>query len=38
MKVLLVINAAVVDEELLDRYRAAAKPSMAKSDASDSTA
>jgi uncharacterized protein (DUF1330 family) len=29
-KVLLVINAAVVDQELLDQYRAAAKPSMAK--------
>ena len=30
MNVLLVINAEVVDHELLDRYRAAAKPSMAK--------
>lgn len=29
-KVLLVINAEVVDQELLDQYRAAAKPSMAK--------
>ncbi|MEY2581056.1 MAG: hypothetical protein QOE09_905 [Ilumatobacteraceae bacterium] len=29
-KVLLVINAAVVDQELLDLYRAAAKPSMAR--------
>ncbi len=29
-KVLLVINADVVDQELLDQYRAAAKPSMAK--------
>jgi uncharacterized protein (DUF1330 family) len=30
MRVLFVINAAVVDQELLDQYRAAAKPSMAK--------
>ena len=30
MKVLLVINTDVVDQELLDRYRTAAKPSMAK--------
>lgn len=30
MKVLFVINAAVVDHELLDQYRATAKPSMAK--------
>ncbi len=30
LKVLFVINAAVVDQELLDEYRAAAKPSMAK--------
>jgi uncharacterized protein (DUF1330 family) len=29
-KALLVINADVVDQELLDQYRAAAKPSMAK--------
>jgi uncharacterized protein (DUF1330 family) len=29
-KVLLVINAEVRDQELLDQYRAAAKPSMAK--------
>jgi uncharacterized protein (DUF1330 family) len=29
-KVLLVINASVVDHDLLDQYRAAAKPSMAK--------
>ena len=30
MKALFVINAAVVDSDLLDQYRAAAKPSMAK--------
>ena len=30
MNVLFVINAAVVDQELLDEYRAAAKPSMAR--------
>lgn len=30
MKALFVINADIVDQELLDRYRAAAKPSMAK--------
>ena len=30
MKALFVINADVVDSELLDRYRADAKPSMAK--------
>jgi uncharacterized protein (DUF1330 family) len=30
MKALFVINAAVVDSELLDQYRATAKPSMAK--------
>ncbi len=29
-KVLFVINASIVDQELLDEYRAAAKPSMAK--------
>jgi uncharacterized protein (DUF1330 family) len=30
VKVLFVINARVTDQELLDEYRAAAKPSMAK--------
>jgi uncharacterized protein (DUF1330 family) len=30
MKALFVINAAIEDQELLDLYRAAAKPSMAK--------
>jgi uncharacterized protein (DUF1330 family) len=30
MKVLFVINASILDQELLDEYRAAAKPSMAK--------
>jgi uncharacterized protein (DUF1330 family) len=30
MRVLFVINADIVDQELLDQYRAAAKPSMAK--------
>ena len=29
-KVLFVINAAIVDQELLDEYRSVAKPSMAK--------
>lgn len=29
-RVLFVINADIVDQELLDQYRAAAKPSMAK--------
>ena len=30
MNVLFVINASILDQELLDEYRAAAKPSMAK--------
>jgi uncharacterized protein (DUF1330 family) len=30
MRVLFVINAEVVDQELLDQYRSVAKPSMAK--------
>ena len=30
MKALFVINASILDQELLDDYRAAAKPSMAK--------
>jgi uncharacterized protein (DUF1330 family) len=30
VKVLFVINASILDQELLDEYRAAAKPSMAK--------
>ena len=30
MKVLFVLNSVVVDHDLLDEYRAAAKPSMAK--------
>jgi uncharacterized protein (DUF1330 family) len=30
MKVLFVLNSTVVDQELLDDYRAAAKPSMAR--------
>jgi uncharacterized protein (DUF1330 family) len=30
MSVLFVLNSTVVDQELLDEYRAAAKPSMAK--------
>jgi uncharacterized protein (DUF1330 family) len=30
VKVLFVINASILDQELLDEYRAVAKPSMAK--------